>query len=379
MTLQPKHNTVLQAVIQDYTDNPLYVAMQAPVIPMFAEQRQTVTTKAKQAKVKKLIQFDTIEELIQHFENEELCILYFIAERWGKNGIVDLEKDITCPYCSHKKEHNATRVSKYENEYRWKCNDCERPFSYTVGTTFQNTKITLKKWFIAIFMFNAGPCTPADIQGQCKVTEKTAIKVLRKIYGAVMNANDRFIFDQKSTIEADESADKAPNSNKHNNKKDAYANGRAILIGTKIWYLLYNRKTKKIKLFHLPTTHKNYLIGIIKMYVVKGATVNTDKYHGYDELQAEGYKHFSVDHSIGEWSNGDIYTNNGEREFAETKREIHGTHIQVSYKYTQMYLNGKVHRHNLKQAKNQYKLDYVLCEGNGNYNTAWEIEHDLAA
>lgn len=377
MTLQPKHS-VLQEVIEQRADNPLYVAMQAPVIPMFA-QRQTVTTKAANPKAKKLIQFDSLQQLIEYFENEELCILYYIAQRWGKNGIVDIDKDITCPYCCHKKEHNATRVSRYKNEYKWHCKDCDRPFSYTVGTTFQNTKITLKKWFIAIFIFNDGPCTADKIMQWCKVSEKTAIKILRKIYGAVINANDRFIFDQKSVIEADESADKAPNVNKHNNKKDAYANGRAILIGTKIWYLLYNRKTKKIKLFHIPTTHKHYLIGIIKMYVVKGATVNTDKYHGYDELQDAGYTHHSVDHSIGEWANGEKYTNNDEREFAETKREIHGTHIHVTYKYTQMYLNGKVHRHNLKHAKNQYKLDYVLCEGNGNYNTAWEIENKLAA
>jgi Transposase zinc-ribbon domain len=65
-----------------------------------------------------------------------------------------------CPHCGnadpdriHKLEGKSTRPGVY------KCRECEKPFSVTVGTVFESSHVPLNKWLYATHKLNSGNCT----------------------------------------------------------------------------------------------------------------------------------------------------------------------------------------------------------------------------
>ena len=75
--------------------------------------------------------------LMNYFDTEDKYKAAIAQERWGDGAVV-------CPYCgcSH------TYMTK---EGRFICKECSKHFSVTVGTIFENTKVSLRKWFLAMY------------------------------------------------------------------------------------------------------------------------------------------------------------------------------------------------------------------------------------
>jgi transposase-like protein len=74
--------------------------------------------------------------------------------------------------------------------------------------------------------------------------------------------------------------------------------------------------------------------------------VATDEYSGYRYLNALGFPHESVNHSIGEYVRGEVHTANLDSFWALLKRGIIGTYHHVSKKYLPLYLAEFQFRHN---------------------------------
>jgi transposase-like protein len=62
----------------------------------------------------------------------------------------------TCPHCGnadaariHKLKGKSTRPGVY------KCRECEKPFSVTVGTVFERSHVPLCKWVYAVHLLTA--------------------------------------------------------------------------------------------------------------------------------------------------------------------------------------------------------------------------------
>ena len=76
--------------------------------------------------------FNNLLEVIRYFSDEQVCRDHLAELRW-KDG------QAVCPYCDHEK------VYVIENGNRYKCANkkCYKKFSVTVGTIFENTKISV--------------------------------------------------------------------------------------------------------------------------------------------------------------------------------------------------------------------------------------------
>ncbi len=59
-----------------------------------------------------------------------------------------------CPKCGVNSPYKLTRKTTTKNAVRtlYKCRDCKRQFSATVGTIFEDSHIPLHKWFAGIFL-----------------------------------------------------------------------------------------------------------------------------------------------------------------------------------------------------------------------------------
>lgn len=82
-------------------------------------------------------QFKSVIAVINHFNNEDTCKQTLAEVRWGD--------DVVCPHCG---QHHCVRRA----DGRYRCNHCKHNFSCTTGTIFQNTKLPLQKWFIAMYL-----------------------------------------------------------------------------------------------------------------------------------------------------------------------------------------------------------------------------------
>lgn len=144
-------------------------------------------------------QFDRGKLMAQHFlgssklrdltlfEIAELSILranqLFGDLRWGQTG-----KQI-CPACGAIDKH-FWRAQR--NHWRCRHKGCEKEFSSTQGTIFQDHKLPIKKILMAIFIYitNWKGCAAYHLVRQIDVTHKTAWVLLSKIRELIYNNRD---------------------------------------------------------------------------------------------------------------------------------------------------------------------------------------------
>lgn len=88
----------------------------------------------------------TADLFAPHFQNADNAREYLEALRWP-NGPV-------CPHCAVIGAHYALKGASHRPGL-WKCKDCRKQFSVTVGTVFERSKVPLNKWLLAVHLLCA--------------------------------------------------------------------------------------------------------------------------------------------------------------------------------------------------------------------------------
>jgi transposase-like protein len=110
----------------------------------------------------------SILDLIKTFPTEEACILYLEQIRWG--GIVVSPFDPT------------SKVYKCKG-FKYKCKKTGKYFNVKTRTMYDNTKMELQKWFIAIWLVTGHKKGISSIQlsKDLDITQKSAWFMLMRI------------------------------------------------------------------------------------------------------------------------------------------------------------------------------------------------------
>lgn len=135
-----------------------------------------------------------IIEIFSRFPKRADCINHIESVKWANSPI--------CPYCGS--AHCTTmKKEKRFNINRYHCNKCNATFSVLVGTIFQDTKLELQKWFLAIFLiFNSKKgISSRQLARDLQVNVKTAWSMQIRIRKAMFN-NDLELL--KGIVETDE-------------------------------------------------------------------------------------------------------------------------------------------------------------------------------
>ena len=110
-----------------------------------------------------MLRYDTLYDLLEAFPDEQACIDHLAAQRWP-NGV-------ECAWgCAD------TKVYRITTRNLFKCSGCRRQFSVRKGTVFEESKLPLRKWFVALWMLMDNPKGVAAkrLASQIGVTDKTA-------------------------------------------------------------------------------------------------------------------------------------------------------------------------------------------------------------
>ena len=284
--------------------------------------------------------FDSHLEIADYFNTEAKCKQAIAQERWG-------EDDVVCPYCGSTHCHMC-------KDGRYICKGCQRKFSVLVGTIFENTKISLRKWFIAMYIISCSKkgISSCQLARDIKVTQKTTWFMMQKIRG-LFGQSDSIALNGE--VEMDEMYLGGREANKHESKKVAGTQGRSTKTKTPIFGML--QRDGNVVAMKVEDTKGATLMPIVGQFVESGSTTYTDEANIYHKLTENGYEHLFVNHSQREFVRcKDIHTNGIEGFWAHFKRVIFSTYHCVSKDYVQRYIDEQSYRWNTRKEKDSFRF-----------------------
>jgi len=272
--------------------------------------------------------FESLLELVEAFPDEQSCIDHLREIRWRDGEF--------CPYCG------SGVVYHFSDRKTHKCGECKKRFSIKVGTIFHDSKLPLRKWFMAIWMITTHPkgIASTTLAKDLKITQKTAWFVLHRLRHAARTKS--FNMPLNGTIESDETYVGGREKNKHANKRRPGSQGGA---GKAIVFGMIQREGE-LRAQVVDAMRAKTVQQIIRDNVASGATIMTDEHVAFVGLDAD-YRHHSVCHSRGEYvRHFTIHSNTMESVWALLKRQIVGIHHWVSQKHLARYVDEMVWRMN---------------------------------
>lgn len=286
--------------------------------------------------------FKSIIELLKAFPDEQTCINHLEALRW--NGIV------VSPF-----DENSIVYKCKDNKYR--CKNTGKYFNVKTGTIFDNTKIPLQKWFMALYVFSSHKkgISSHQLAKDIDVTQKTAWFLLHRLRYAFEHP----IFKEmlKDEVEADETFIGGDAKNKHANKKKEGTQGRSTKDKSVVFGLF--ERGGNVIAQKIPDTKGKTLKPLIYQNVADNSTVYTDEWGAYNGLERK-YNHERVNHSANEYVNGMAHTNDLECFWSHMKRGIDGIYHWVSEKHLQSYIEEFSLRFNTRDRATCERFDLIL-------------------
>ena len=280
--------------------------------------------------------FNSLFQLVTFFDTEEKCMAAIAQERWGESGVV-------CPYCGSTHCHLCS-------DGRYICKGCQNKFSVLVGTIFENTKISLLKWFMAMYLISSHKkgISSCQLARDINVTQKTAWFLLQKVRGLYGQSDEQVL---SGDVEMDEMYLGGREANKHESKHVDGTQGRSTKTKTPIFGMV-GRENGTVVAMKVENTQGATLMPIVSQFVEEGATTYTDEANIYSRLGENGYNHLFVNHKQREYVRAnDIHTNGIEGFWAHFKRVVFSTYHMVSKDYLQRYIDEQVYRWNTKDEK----------------------------
>lgn len=292
-------------------------------------------------------QFESLYEMMQVFGDEQVCIDHFRALRW-KGGAF-------CPHCG------STRVYHFSDNRSHKCGECRKRFSIRVGTIFEDSKLPLRVWFMAIFLITSHKKGIASTQlaKDLGITQKSAWFVLHRLrYAARTKSFNRPL---DGTVEVDETYVGGKEGNKHAHKRDGDkrgGKGKAAVVGIL-------QREGELGVSKVERVDGKTLKAAIVENVEPGSIVMTDEHKGYSGLPSV-YRHRSVNHSAGQYVKWFyIHTNGIEGAWSHFKRQVIGVHHWMSEGHLQRYLDEFAWRWNRRGMDEGPRVNALLADTSG--------------
>ena len=237
-----------------------------------------------------------------------------------------------CPHCG-----GTERIGKMEGKSTrpgvYKCYHCRKPFSVTVGTVFERSRVPLNKWLLATHLMAASKkgYSAHQLHRTIGVSYKTAWFMMHRIREA-MREDSGPLGDGGGTVEVDETYW----GHSKRRQKDRSQKRAGMHHKEKIVSLV--QRGGRVRSNHVPAVNRKTLKPILEERMASDANLVTDQANVYKEL-GKGYaSHEAVNHGIGEYVRGVVHTNTIESYFSILKRGLVGTFHHVGPQHLKRYL-----------------------------------------
>lgn len=247
-----------------------------------------------------------------------------------------------CPHCGNCDQARITKLAgKSTRPGVHKCKECAKPFTVTVGTIFEDSKIPLNKWLLAFRLLSGGKkgFSAHELHRALGITYKSAWFMAHRIREAMNLEPESPLGGPDAVVEADETyvGGKAKN---RATRKPAAKKAVVALV----------ERDGKARSFHVANVNAKHLRGLIVTNVDRASHLMTDESMVYTRVGREFNGHSVVNHSAKEYvtAGGFKHSNTAENFFSIFKRGVIGTYHHMSEAHLSRYCHEFDFRYNTR-------------------------------
>ena len=262
-----------------------------------------------------------------------------------------------CPRCGVMGDRITKLQGKSTRAGVYKCKDCRKPFSVTIGTIMERSHIPLSKWVLAAQLMASSKkgMSALQLHRMIGTNYETAWFLFHRLRECADDPKRGPIGGANKVVEADE-----------------------IYIGGKARNKVFGPPPKKhavftlverdgeARSFHVANVSAKTLRPIIVKTASRKSYLMTDESPVYPRIGREFTGHGTVNHSAKEYVRGSFwYTNSAESYFALLKRGVYGTFHNISEAHLHRYLAEFDFRYNTRSLPDADRADALLRGAKG--------------
>ncbi len=243
------------------------------------------------------------------FNDDESARAHFEAIRWPEGRV--------CPHCGT--VGNSTLMQgKTTRPGLYKCKDCRKPFTATMGTIYERSHIPLHKWLLATHLIVSSKKGISAHQLFRQLgfgSYRTAWFMAHRIREAMTSDDTTPMGSGGGAVEVDET---------YIGRKKGVEMRKGEFFHKMTVLSMVDRNTGVVRSFTDPNMSSKEIIPIVRANLSKEARLMTDEARMYKPLGREFATHETVLHAGHEYVRGDAYTNTIEGYFSIFKRGMRG-------------------------------------------------------
>ena len=235
-----------------------------------------------------------------------------------------------CPHCGVVDQATLLK-GKSPRPGLYQCNACRKPFSVTVGTLYERSKVPLCKWLAATHLMMSSKKGMAAIQiGRLLgLSKKTAWFVCHRIRESLRTkASAAPMGSGGGAVEVDET---------FFGQAEKPAGARGVHAMNKVLSLV-DRQSGEARSFVIFDLDYDEIGPILRANLAKEARLMTDDAGYYRRARHDFESHETVSHRQEEWARGDVCTNTVEGFYSIMKRGLHGVYQHVGSQHLHRYI-----------------------------------------
>lgn len=204
------------------------------------------------------------------------------------------------PICAHCGTINQATLMKGKSTRPglYQCNACREPFTVTVGTLYERSKVPLNKWLAATHLMMASKkgMSALQIGRMLGLSKKTAWFLCHRIRESLRETNPDQIGGEGKVVEVDETYVGGKDKNRHANKRVGVRGGSA-----KEAVVALVERDGKVRGHHVQSVSAKTLRPILEEQIHKATYIMTDEATVYPGTVKAFSGHGTVNHGIGEY------------------------------------------------------------------------------
>jgi transposase-like protein len=276
-------------------------------------------------------------EFRERFGTEEACRAALFEMRW-RDGL-------TCPGCG------GRGFCELRTRKLFQCNRCKRQVRLTAGTVFQDTKLPLTTWFLAIYHLtqSKGGISSVELGRRLGVKQGTAWLMKHKLMRA-MAAREAEKPKLAGRVEVD---DAYLGGERSGGKRGRGAAGKTPVVAAV--ETTADRKPRRLRLSVVKGFRKREVEKLAKRDFAAGSNVVSDGLSCWPAVEKAGCTHFPMVTGSGKRGAGWAPFKWVNTTLGNVKTALAGTYHHVSAKHAQSYLASFAYRFNRR-----FQLDSIV-------------------